>query len=330
MNPSIHILQEVSPRDPILVAAWPGMGNVAYGAAMYLKEGLKPLHFASIRTEDIFFKTGVQVQDGILDIPALPGCNFFYHRVEEGKRDLIIFIGESQPVMEKELTLAHHVLELALHLNVREIITFAATPVNITHRDTPGVWCVATGGALLQSVSSLGARVMTGGHIGGLNGLLLGVGKEAGIDGLCLLGEIPFYTVKIENPRSSIAILNIFARYTNIPVDTEGLEKMARYVEEEIDRVSRKTKRSILEGETTEGEPAEGEPTEGEEAGPASPRPAIERRIPNEVSDKIEFLFRQASEDISKAGELKSELDRWGLFVEYEDRFLDLFGKGNM
>lgn len=39
----------------------------------------------------------------------------------------------------------------------------------------------------------------------------------------------------------------------------------------------------------------------------------------------IEELFNQVRRDRSKAGELKMELDRWGLFSEYEDRFYDLF-----
>jgi len=39
----------------------------------------------------------------------------------------------------------------------------------------------------------------------------------------------------------------------------------------------------------------------------------------------IEQLFEQAKADRSRAGELRQELERWGLFSEYEDRFLDLF-----
>ncbi len=42
----------------------------------------------------------------------------------------------------------------------------------------------------------------------------------------------------------------------------------------------------------------------------------------------IEQLFREAERDISRAMELKQELDRWDLFPEYEDRFFRLFRKG--
>jgi hypothetical protein len=39
----------------------------------------------------------------------------------------------------------------------------------------------------------------------------------------------------------------------------------------------------------------------------------------------IETLFHTVAHDRSRAVELKAELDRLGVYEEYEDRFLDLF-----
>lgn len=320
MDPSIRILTHVDPKNPVLIAAWPGMGNVAFGAAMYLKESLKAYKFADIRPEDIFYRTGVQIRDGILDIPELPRSEFYYFLNKYGKNDLLIFIGESQPVMEKEYELAKWVVEVAREYKVTEIITFAATPVNITHHAEPEVWCVSTDRDVLLKLPKFGMKIMTAGHIGGLNGLLLGVGKLYGIKGSCFLGEIPFYTAKIENPKSSLAILKVFMKYTGITIDSSGLIQMAKYVEEEIERVSKTTKQSLF-GEESSKEAKVGEETGGE-AGPGE-----EKVVTREVRDMIEYMFEAASKDISKASELKAELDKWGLFQEYEDRFLDLFGK---
>jgi hypothetical protein len=50
-------------------------------------------------------------------------------------------------------------------------------------------------------------------------------------------------------------------------------------------------------------------------------------RLPLSVKDKVEKLFAQAKTDIDKAKELKIELDKWNVYKEYEDRFLDLFRK---
>lgn len=47
--------------------------------------------------------------------------------------------------------------------------------------------------------------------------------------------------------------------------------------------------------------------------------------IPADARLRIEELFRRVTAGESEPGELKSELDRWGLFGEYEDRFFSLF-----
>ena len=322
MDESVRILHQIEPRDPILVAAWPGMGNVAYGAAMYLKENLQASKFAEIAPENYFYRTGIQIADGIVEIPELPKSEFYFYKNSQGPRDLLLFIGESQPVMEKEYGLAQRIVELAVHYKTREIITFAATPVNITHHADPGVLCVSTHSENLKAMKQYGIKVMNAGHIGGLNGLLLGVGREAGISGTCFLGEIPFYTAKIENPKSSLAVLRIFSAYTGIKVDFSSLQQMAKFVEEEIDRVSKSTSQAVFEEDTvSEVKEIQEEKRDGEQKG---------EKIPQEVLDKIEYMFQRAEGDLSKAGELKKELDRWGIFQEYEDRFLDLFGRKNL
>lgn len=53
------------------------------------------------------------------------------------------------------------------------------------------------------------------------------------------------------------------------------------------------------------------------------------RGVPADARMRIEDLFRQVSNGEREPGELKSELDRWGLFGEYEDRFFSLFKKGS-
>lgn len=47
--------------------------------------------------------------------------------------------------------------------------------------------------------------------------------------------------------------------------------------------------------------------------------------VPAEARVRIEELFQLAHKGETKPGELKAELDRWGLFEEYEDRFFAIF-----
>ena len=50
-------------------------------------------------------------------------------------------------------------------------------------------------------------------------------------------------------------------------------------------------------------------------------------KLPQSAREKIEKLFQEVKTNISKAAELKKELDHWNIYKDYEDRFLDLFKK---
>jgi hypothetical protein len=50
--------------------------------------------------------------------------------------------------------------------------------------------------------------------------------------------------------------------------------------------------------------------------------------IPADARVRIEELFAQVSRGELEPSELKEELDHWGLFDEYEDRFFNIFKKG--
>ena len=69
----------------------------------------------------------------------------------------------------------------------------------------------------------------------------------------------------------------------------------------------------------SEEERAEGD---GEESGDDSPQ------LDARARRRLERLFVRAREDRTQALELKAELDRLGVFKDYEDRFLDLFKQG--
>jgi hypothetical protein len=52
---------------------------------------------------------------------------------------------------------------------------------------------------------------------------------------------------------------------------------------------------------------------------------ADETGVPQDARDYIEELFKRAKTDPSQASELVSELKRWNLWSEYQDRFLQIF-----
>ncbi len=112
-------------------------------------------------------------------------------------------------------------------------------------------------------------------------------------------------------------MLEAFSRIANINIDLKELAEQAKEGEEKLSELLEKVEEALEQQQPTgEEESAEFEPStdEAEETAP-------------EDRDRVEQLFRQAILDRSKAYELKRELDRLGLYKEYEDRFLDLFQK---
>jgi proteasome assembly chaperone (PAC2) family protein len=235
---TIHIntIAEVELHEPWLLAAWPGMGHVALKALVFLHEALRAQTLSFLEEPDFFRVPGVSIQDGLIQSAQLPRSGFYYWRRDGSLCDLLFFIGDQQPVAGKECQLASALTDFASSYGVRRVVTMAAMPTSINHYQSSRVWLTATHVEVLAELSPYCQRVLREGQVSGMNGLLLGVAKQKGLEGLCLLGEIPFYTTEIENPKASMAVLRILNQVLQLEVDMRDLEELAQQTEKQIDR----------------------------------------------------------------------------------------------
>jgi proteasome assembly chaperone (PAC2) family protein len=309
-------------REPRMFAAWPGMGNVAIGAGVYLHRKLGARVFARVDGRNLYHASSVKVGDGVLSTPQVPRTALYAWRNPGPGGDLVVLLGAAQPPLDRAAEYAQCVVDVARRLGVSQIYTAAAAPVNRPPVEKPRVWGVATHREVLATLRGLGVRVMGSGEISGLNGLLLGVAKESGMRGMCLLGEIPVYAIQVPNPQASLAVLRPLVHILGAEIDFAELEGHARHAVRELRRMialASKRKDDESGDEEQGGEEEEEVEEEGEGEGDR------QRQIPAGVRRRIEQLFERVKNDRSKASALKAELDAWGLFEEYEDRFLDLF-----
>jgi uncharacterized protein len=84
-------------------------------------------------------------------------------------------------------------------------------------------------------------------RIAGLNGLILGMAKERGMKGICLLGEVPSYATQIANPKASLAVLGILTKMLGITLDLAELGHLAERVDEEMDRIAKKVTAEFID-----------------------------------------------------------------------------------
>lgn len=317
----LRVRKEPRLRSAYLIAAWPGMGNVALKAATYLREKLEADEFAEIEPAGYFHPVGASIKGDVIEIPRFPKSTFYFWMNKKSLHDLIIFLGEAQPSVEKEYEFACEVLDLAGRFGLEKVYTFAAMPSIMEHRDQPKVWGVATDLLLAKGLKDHGVSLMSEGQISGMNGLLLAVAKEKGFQGICLLGELPYYTIQIENPKSSKAVLDVLCKMLEIELDTSELDYQAKRIEQEIEK--------FVDYFKLHGLQEARKPISDEEIEKIKESLSAHTRIPDSAKEKIQRLFREAKKDLSKARELKAELDRWDIYKDYEDKFLDLFRKGH-
>jgi len=313
---NVSITKQMKLNRPIFIAAWPGMGNVAMTAISYIKEKLGATLLAEMAPAEYFAPTGAVVVDQILQTPESPTNQFFYYKCPDKNHDILFFIGSSQPVPHMEYSFAKKILNFARSFDVDQVVTFAATPSDMDYKDTPRVFAVPNHPDLLQSMMEYHVHFLREGNIAGMNGLLVSVAAEMGIRGMTLLGEIPFFTAQIEFPNASIQIVSVMSKILAHNIDLVDLELYANKKEKEIAPLA-----DLLTKDEDESAPRP-EPQE-------KIVPDAEAKIPESVRLIIEKMFRQAEYDDTYKSKmrLKEELDKWGLFDEYLDRFLDLFKK---
>lgn len=302
-------------RHPSLVAVWPGMGQVALTAGYYLMAKLGMHQVAELSAREFFDVDHVDVKNGIVSMGRMPRSRLFGWRDPKGEHDILVFLGEAQPAQAK-YGFCSQLLDRAQEFGVERIFTFAAMATQIHPEHDCRVFAAATNPTALKQFQNRDVEILEEGQIGGLNGVLLGLAAERGLNGICLLGEMPHIFTHVPFPKSSLAVLRVFTELAEIELDLAELTEQAAVVEKGLGDLLAKVADAMQR--------KQGGETEAEEE-PIAPQPAEEPGLRAEDEQRIERLFAEAEKDRSKAYELKNELDRLEVFRDYEDRFLDLF-----
>ncbi|MFC2007819.1 PAC2 family protein [Chloroflexota bacterium] len=224
-------------KSPNMLAAWPGVGDVAAIVASYLKTKLDFKKLGELEASYFFDPIGVLVKESVIEAPQFPQSDFYYWKNPGGGSDIILFIGEDQPAA-KGYELANCVLDVGLRFQAKRVYTCAAAMTRIHHTETPRVWGVATNQQVTEDLRRLDLIRSNNLQIAGLNGLLLGVAKERDIEGICLLGEVPLYATRIQNPGAALAVLKVLAKVLEIEIDLAEMSILAVEAGERMKQVA--------------------------------------------------------------------------------------------
>lgn len=250
---SVRIWKEPVLEQPYLVACWPGIGSIGLLAVDTLRRLVGAEEFGEIEPWDFFYPRKAIIRNGELSDLEFPTSKFYYAR--PGNRDLIFFVGEEQPTTgrsgyaegRKAYELANMVMDVAMSLDCRRVITSGAAVAPIHHTTRSRVWAVPNDPELLDAVRGYPNTILMSdvegrggqGNITGLNGLMLGVAWERGVPAMCVMGEVPSYLqeVPFPYPKASRAVLEVLAKALDVSVDLSTLDNVIAHNQKEIDKL---------------------------------------------------------------------------------------------
>ncbi len=259
----VRLYTEPRLKKPDMVVGWPGIGNVGLIAIDILRQQLGAEEFGEVEPWDFFYPKGLTIRAGLLEEVEFPGSKFYYKTV--GNKDLIIFIGEEQPTAAggtyaqggKAYQMANLVLDVAEKFGCQRVYTSGAAVALTHHAVRPRVWAVTTEVSIIneirrhENVTLMGEAVGRDGRgsITGLNGLLLGVAKKRGLEGVCLMGEVPDYLSQapFPYPRASKSVLEVLGSVLGIGLDLHILDGVVAQMDETIDSIYKKFPEDIRE-----------------------------------------------------------------------------------
>ncbi|MBI2908947.1 MAG: PAC2 family protein [Chloroflexi bacterium] len=249
----ITYFKEPKLEDPVLLASWPGIGNIGVIAINTLRGVLVSEELAEVEPWDFFYPRRVLIRSGEIKDLTFPTSKFYFKRTE--KKDLIFFIGEEQPSPTgspyadgaKAYRLANLVLDVAERFGCKRVYTSGAAVAPIHHTMISRVWAVPNFRRLIPGTRLYANTILMSdiegregqGNISGLNGLLLGVAKKRGLEAICVMGEIPVYLqgFPIPYPKASKAVLDMLCVALGITADLSEIEALLGPGEREIDRL---------------------------------------------------------------------------------------------
>lgn len=231
-------------NSPIMLVAWPGIGDIATMAIEFIKNAVNAKKLAVLEPYEYFQPDSLKIVDGIIQKITFPLNDFYYAKHEE--HDLIFFLSSRQPPFSNEFplvenlgyALANEIVEVAINYKCTGIVTSGAA-VSLIHHALPSkVWGIVNLPYLKPILNSIDGvnlfpasqalQNMNHMFITGLNGLILGAAREHGLGAISFLGEIPIYLQAMSTPypRAAKAVAAAIGNYLHLDLDFSELEPL--------------------------------------------------------------------------------------------------------
>ena len=238
-------------NNPILIEGLPGVGNIGRVAVGYLIDELKAEKFAQLYSKH-FFPFVVLHDENLIHLLK---NEFYYWKAEKkGQRDLIFLVGDCQSLSPQgHYEIIEKILDYAQGFGVKEIYTVGGMATGEIE-EKPEVIGAVTHKELLKKYDGYGIKFEAGkkiGYIVGAAGLLLGLGIERGMKGICLLGETSGFPI-VTDPKAAEVVLQSLTKILNVEIDMTKLERKVKEMEKFIKKIEELQKKALMQIEKHE------------------------------------------------------------------------------
>lgn len=196
-------------RNPVLIEALPGIGFVGYLTGAYLIQEFNAEKLCEIVTSNLPNLTFIEKGKIKYSFNAL----YKIHKPSL-TRDLIILFGNTQAASSlDQYKLYSEILELSKQIGCKEVIAVGGLKRDRLPEQL-NIYCTATNREILMRASNLGAKILYG-KVFGAAGVLPGLAKLKGLNGLCILVD----TLGLYPDASAAqAALKFLSSYLNFPI----------------------------------------------------------------------------------------------------------------
>lgn len=247
-------------EQPILFAAWPGVGNAGQQAVEYLIKKLQATPFAELNSQDYYYPTSTVIEDNVLKEMTFPKAVFYFKKCNN--KSFIFFVSDQQLPINPETSaednisykMASDILELVKHFGCRRIYTAGAS-FSLIHHSMESELMYGTDNHFFSAELSsiLGHKfkplnnIFNSDFVGGMNGILPMVAIDKNMEAGILLGNIPIYlqTIPIPYPKATKTIVNAFAKIHKIDIDFKELDEAIEKLDKKINEIMGKVSSSI-------------------------------------------------------------------------------------
>ncbi|MFO8109037.1 MAG: PAC2 family protein [Thermoplasmata archaeon] len=229
-HPNYEIIEHKDiPEVSVLVAGFPGIGLIGGIASEQLINTLSLEQVASVSCDE--FPPTTVIFDGV---PRRP-VRFF-----AGKGFLLV---KSDMVIPPHLanSLAKQIIDWSVDNNIKEVIIFDGIPKSKENGNDNKIWGVISTHSAAGHAEKLDIDVIKRGAISGVSSSLLLYAHENKIEAVAMLAE---GSTNMPDPRSAATLLDKFADYMEIDIDTSKLIESAEELEEEYARLVEQTKKA--------------------------------------------------------------------------------------